>query len=354
MAAIRLTLVVLIVLIGLVATAPLFVILAVSAGFAHAVRWLDRRLQARIPRGITGRDVYRFDGTLGFKMRPNLDCYCPSYTADMFHLKTCADGWPGWLTVEESDVVVIGDSYAAGVGVDAERSYFGRWGKIKIKPIACPGYDMVQGLLAAQSLPAGALEGKLVVWLVCLENDLFENRWPSMRTRSKPFLVETAEGSWRIDAHHLQSGEEHAFTAAQGRFRSVKATLGAITSYYRASPLAARGYPAAVHLLGEMSDVVKRAGGRLAVVTIPPRDIFLPRRLLDWVLKRYRIANPESLDLDYPDKQFGPACDALGISYTSGRQIFGFWDYLVLGDEHWNERGHRKMQKLVRELYRSS
>ena len=97
----------------------------------------------------------------------------------MFRLVTDRDGWPGAGSLDDAKVVVIGDSFAFGYGVDTNRSFAALTPSLAVKAIAAPGYSMVQGVRLMEQL-GERLRGKLVLWFIFLENDLQDNLAPEM------------------------------------------------------------------------------------------------------------------------------------------------------------------------------
>ena len=93
----------------------------------------------------------------------------------------------GHGSLDDSAVVVIGDSFAFGYGVDAGKSFADLNPGLAIKAVGAPGYSMVQSVLLMEQF-AERLAGKLVVWFVCLENDLQDNLAPAMRRYRSPFV----------------------------------------------------------------------------------------------------------------------------------------------------------------------
>src|SRR6476659_3635920 len=156
----RLLLALLILVPCLILLTPVFAIAALLLAFASLVRFIAPKLE---PQFVPWKQLIEFDRELGWKPKPNLDTYYLAQGDDVFRMITDADGWPGHRTVDESSIVVIGDSFAFGYGVDPERSFANLNGGIAIKTIGAPGYSMVQPVLLMEKF-AGRLAGKLVIW----------------------------------------------------------------------------------------------------------------------------------------------------------------------------------------------
>src|SRR4051812_5063145 len=174
----------------LVLLAPVAVVVLPLLAIAASARAIGRALEAR---HVPWSDLMQFDPQLGWKPRPQLDARYLAEGDDVFHVETDADGWPGHRTIAESDVVAIGDSFAFGYGVDTAQSFAARSTPCRVKAIGAPGYSMVHGVLLMEQL-AERLHGKLIVWLVYLENDLQDNLAPEMRQYRAPFVRRAADG----------------------------------------------------------------------------------------------------------------------------------------------------------------
>ena len=181
---------------------PAFVAAGAMYLFASAVRGVARLLQ---PTFVPWAELMTFDPNLGWKPRPNLDARYFADRDDVYHVTTDAQGWPGSRSVDDSSIVVIGDSFAFGYGVDAGSSFAELSEGVPIKAIGAPGYSMVQSVLLMEQF-AERLAGKLVVWFVCLENDLQDNLMPNMRKYRSPFVRPSRMTSgWEIVGQHVTS-----------------------------------------------------------------------------------------------------------------------------------------------------
>ena len=153
---------------------------------ASGTRYLSRLFAHK---RVSWREVTEFDPELGWKIKGNLDCYCDCGITS-FHIRTNAHGCRTNTRLSESDLVVIGDSFAFGYGVDNDQAYFARRNtKLQIYPIGVPGYSMVQELLLMRKF-APSLKGKSVVWFICFGNDLYDNIVPNMENYRRLLLKE--------------------------------------------------------------------------------------------------------------------------------------------------------------------
>ncbi len=280
-------------LVGLVLLLPVYLILAAQLAFVSAVR-LVRRLFDRS--FVDWSELVAFDSVLGWRMRPNLDtCYLAEHD-DVFRMVTDGEGWAGRASIAESEVVVVGDSFAAGYGIDAGRSFADLDPRLKVKAIGAPGYSMVHGVLLMEQL-ASRLAGKLVVWFVYLENDLQDNLAPEMRRYRAPFLrYDAREGAWGIVNHHLRTE----------RWRTSNSDVRRLFPRFCVpGPLADRAYSACDYLIARAKAACLRAGAELVVVTIPH-----PMQLTAAGVAELAglSGSRETCDPDLPDRRIADCC----------------------------------------------
>jgi len=162
---------------------PAFALAGMVWVFVACVHALGRWWE---PKYVPWTDLMTFDQRLGWRPRSDLDANYLAQNDDIYHVVTDREGWAGRRSLDDSEVVVIGDSFAFGYGVDTGSSFADLNPKLAIKGIGAPGYSMVQSVLLMENL-AGRLAGKLVVCFVCLENDLEDNLSPAMGRYSAPF-----------------------------------------------------------------------------------------------------------------------------------------------------------------------
>jgi hypothetical protein len=308
---------------GLVVSAPL-VLLATPF-------WVIRALTASIARRLEGRltpwsDLIAFDPVLGWRPKPDL---CVRYLApsDVFTCRTDAEGWSGRAPLDACELVAVGDSYAFGFSVNHGAAFVDLVPGVRVKGIGAPGYNMVQQLLVMRQL-SSRLRGKLVVWFVYLGNDLCDNLSPGGSGYRAPFVRESKDGgAWEIASEHL---DRSRWTASV--YRPFSHDL------HRPSRLADRAHAACEFLIAEGLRVCRDAGARLVVVTIPSP----PQYALD--------ALEPGLDADLPDRRLDEICRRLGVPFLPLKAHLDRRDYRD-GDDHWNERGHRRVAGIMRTLY---
>ena len=240
-----------------VVLSPVFLVAVFLLLFVSAVRAIGRRLE---PAFVTWPELVEFDRTLGWKPRPNMDGHYLADQDDVFRIVTDREGWPGRRSLDESDIVVIGDSFAFGYGVDTNRSFAELDPKLRVKALGAPGYSMVQPVLLMEQL-GRRLRGRLVVWFAYLENDLQDNLAPEMRKYRAPFVrLDPVRGEWTIVDEHLEPRKWECSNLDARRLFPRFCVPG---------PLADRAYSACDYLIGRAERACHEAGAHLVMVTIP-------------------------------------------------------------------------------------
>jgi hypothetical protein len=323
---------------GLVLLIPLLLVVVPFWLVAAATRALSHVVERPY---LTRDQLIAFDPIFGWKARPNLDTY--HLTVDLFHIETDADGWRGRTPLAESDVVVFGDSFAAGYGVSEEHLFANLQAHPRVKPIGIGGYSMVQELLWIQTL-APRLAGKLVVWFVYLGNDLYDNLSPDLRGYRKPFVRALRDGGeWEIVSSHV-SAEQWPIVPRLGYARIHPVKLAELCS---GGFLAERAFGACEFLIRQGRAVCAEAGADLVVLSIPDPLQLTPegRRQLEAMVPG--LAN---FDADSPDRQLAAMCRRLAVPFTPGQSVFDVSCYRT-DDCHWNEWGHRTAAQWLARTY---
>ena len=338
MAARRVLLAAIATLIAVLLAAPI-VVLALPF---WVVAWLTRTIARYLePSYVSWDQLMEFTPVIGWKPKANLNAHYLTVAEDgVFHIVTDAQGWPGTASIPESDIVVFGDSYAFGYGVDVEASFAECSGGVRIKAIGAPAYNMVQEVLLMHQLSAH-LSGKLVVWFIFVGNDLHDNLTPNMYHYRMPFVREiNGTGRWEIVTSHV-SPVKWPYTSA--RFRDFTLWDRLLADIHSPTFLAQRAFSACEFLIGKGNDICRRAGARLFIMTIPD-----PLTLSQRGLRRMfsRGADPNSFDPDLPDKRIGEICSQLGIPFVAGRNHLQA-QYYKTRDPHWNEKGHQRVAELL-------
>jgi hypothetical protein len=296
------------------------------------------------PRAQTWQQVIEFNPAVGWKPKANLNTYC-SFLAGVFHIKTDSEGWRGKTSIVESDIVVFGDSFAFSYGMDESKQFSNLYSGLRIKAIGAPGYNMVQGLLWMRQL-CPLLRGKLVVWFLCLGNDLYDNLQPNMQNYRTPFVRETnGNGSWQIVTMHIRP-ETWPYDS-EGDFLKVRD--GRYTGTFAETFLAKRAYSACEFLIGEADKLCKGAGGQLAVVSVPVMSQMNQKAWEHWTS---RVGDPNLFDRELPDKKIQRICHELGVPFLAGSKYLDYNDHIP-EDGHWNEKGHRRIAEILSDLHQS-
>src|SRR5215471_11468027 len=185
-------------LVALVLSLPIILLALPFWITAAGTRFLGSRIESR-PLGWP--EIIRFDPWIGWKPKPNLDVQCSA--DEVFRVTTGSDGWRGKVSLAESEMVVLGDSFAFGYGVGEEEMFARLITGVRVKPIGAPGYNLVQEFLLLRE-SSSQLAGKLIVWFIFLGNDLWDNLHPYMQSYTTPFLRRfNTEGEWQIESSHL-------------------------------------------------------------------------------------------------------------------------------------------------------
>ena len=317
----------------LLIAAPLWIVSACTRGFARLFE----------PSYVTRDQLIEFDPHVGWKPRPNLDTH--HLMVDLFRIRTDAQGWRGHSTVAESDIIVFGDSFAAGYGVSEKHLFANLGARPRIKPIGIGGYSMVQELLWMKAL-APSLRGKFVVWFIYFGNDLYDNLSPELRGYRKPFVRERKEtGGWEIVSSHV-SRERWPIPARAMKGHVHMATLTELCSD---TLLAERAYSACEFLMQEAKRICADAGAQLAVLTIPEVHQLTGdgQRVLQSLGPHLR-----DFDADQPDKKLASICRRLRLPVVHGRDFLDV-DCYKTNDCHWTELGHRRVAAMLAELHAS-
>jgi hypothetical protein len=311
--------------------------------------WLVSRLTHAIARRLEPTytpygELIMFDPHFGWRPRGNLaTCHLAD---DVFRLTTDDSGWRGRGTVAESDVIVLGDSFAWGFGVDDDDFFADLAAPVRIKAIGTIGYNMVQELLWLRGL-APQLGGKLVVWLVYLGNDLHENLLPDMCGYRMPFLRrQTGDADWQIVSDHLSPATWPYRSQLHNERRDYYRALARVCMPGFDSD---RTYDACRFLIRSGRDVCDAAGATLVVMTVP-ETTQLDQQGIE--LLRSRVAGSAALlDPHYPDHRLRQVCLELGVEFVAGADYLQRRHYKQR-DCHWNPEGHRRIADLIVTLYR--
>lgn len=295
------------------------------------------------PTFLTRDQLIEFDPDFGWKARANLDTH--HLMVDLFHLQTDADGWRGHASLKESEIVVFGDSFAAGYGVSDDHFFANLKGPYRIKPIGIGGYSMVQELLWMNRL-APKLKGKFVVWFIYHGNDLYDNLSPDLRGYRKPFVRERGDsGEWEIVSSHIK--KEPWSIVTRNRL-SGEHHLPKLAELCSNTFLAKRAYNACDYLIRRGKEICSAAEAELLILTIPDACQLTAegQRSL-----KARGGNLSSFDPNFPDENIKKTCQRWDTAYLAGRTFLDPSCYKT-NDCHWNEKGNRKVFEALNRLCR--
>jgi hypothetical protein len=326
-------------IIGLILAAPVLLLAIPLWIVSMLTRGVFRLVE---PPFLNHDQLIEFDPTFGWKPRSNLNTH--HLIGDLFRIKTDADGWRGNATLQESQIVVIGDSFAAGYGVGERHFFANLYRRPKIKPTGIGGYSMVQELLWIKQL-ASRLQGKLVVWFVYYGNDLHDNLSPDLRGYRKPFVRERGQrGDWEIVSSHVSRAQWPILPLLRLDGQQDLAKLAELCSD---TFLAQRAYSACGYLIRSGEQICAEAGADLVIMTIPEACQLTPEG--QSTLKA-RGGDPRSFDPYLPDKQLEAICRPLRVPFLAGRTFLDASCYKT-DDCHWNAKGHRKVAETLARLY---
>ena len=327
-------------LVGLVLAIPILLIVTPFLGVSWLTRIIARKIESS---ALRWPQLIEFDPVLGWKPRPNLTAR--HMADDLYEITTDAHGWRGRVGLADGKIVVFGDSFAAGYGIDDKDFFANLDPRLAIKPVGINGYSMVQELLLMQRY-AGQLRGKVVVWFVYHGNDLYDNLSPDMHGYRAPFLREVnGTGEWEIVTHHIDPTRWPLAGAMRLKGLHYHARLAELCS---PTYLSQRAYSACEFLIRRGLDVCEQAGAKLVVMTIPDTT-----QLTEQGVKFLMSRGPDSktFDEDYPDKMIGEICRKLGVPFVATKELMDPTDFKKT-DCHWNRKGHRRIAEILTTIYR--
>jgi hypothetical protein len=320
---------------------PAFAVSLALAAFAATVRGLGRRLE---PRFTTWTDLIEYHPVLGWKPRPNLDVHYLALGDDVFRIVTDKEGWSGRRSLDDSDLVVIGDSFAFGYGIDTERSFAELSSRLKVKAVGAPGFNMAHGVLLMEQF-AERLRGKLVVWMPFFDNDLQDNLAPEMRGYRAPFVRPSRaagpDGKWEIVVEHIDTRRWNCSYMDNRRLLPRLCITG---------PLADRAYSACDYLIQRAAMSCRQVDAQLVIVTIPH---VLQLTQAGLATLATLSGDAARCDGDLPDRRIAESCRRAGVPLVIGKQCFTRADYKRREGIHWNRRGHMRMSALLERLHDS-
>ena len=324
------------------AAVPALAAIAPLWATAAATRLLPRITGRKPEATLTSQEILQYSPEIGWKPRPHLDAYGGREDA-VYHFTTDAEGWREARTaLDESDIVVFGDSFAFGRGVDDQELYSSWTNGAVTKGVGADGYSMVHSALWMERLQARTA-GSTVIWLVFLGNDLYDNLQPGYRGRYRTPFVRLRDNGWEIATQHVSEGP-FPFPVEANSSRTEIARL-CTPGFYSDRALDAAGY------LVERAQAICASGGSpLHVLSVPHRSQ-IDRELLP----RLKASSPEPdyFDPHLPDKRLAGLCAALGVPFVPLSEHLEPHDYFAR-DVHWRPSGHQKVGSLLAELHQAA
>lgn len=297
-------------------------------------KWLE-------PSYLRWNQVVEYDPSLGWRTKPNLKGY---HLADdgVYLTTTDAEGWRGKSTIDESDVVVFGDSYVFGHAINDANFFADLNPHLRIKAIGVSGYSMVQEYMCITRL-ASRLRGKLIVWFVYIGNDLSDSLATNIEGYRAPFLRENRTiGEWEIVTSHVDASR---WPSGPGYHNAT--FYERVAKLFVPGPFSARVFSACEYLIEEADRIIRGGGAQLIVVSIPSKNMLLKEDMqkLTRLLPRDRTFDP-----DYPDRELSEICRRLNVDFVAGKNHLNGRDYRA-AESHWNRKGHQKVARLLAMLH---
>ena len=315
---------------ALLLTAPFWLVGTVT-------EWLGEALGRR---PLPWDALIEFDPRAGWRPRPNMSTWAGDLNQDTFRISTDGDGWRGRATLDSAQVVVFGDSFAQGFGVD-DRDFFADLPtKVEVKAVGCAGYNMLQSRRWMEAY-ADRLRGKLVVWLLYLGNDLEDDLNPAVGRYRQPFLRSSDGGvTWsEVDGH--VSPEPWTASSQEG-------SRAGYVELCRGGYHARRALSAFEYVLGRGADLCSAAGARLVLVTVPELS---PVARSEIVVALAEGGSRGAFDEARLEREVARVCGERGVPVVHLRDYLDGRDYLER-DYHWNPNGHRKVAGVLEALHR--
>lgn len=309
------------------------------------VRWAVCRFDKfRTPETTPKNELIQYDSVLGWKPKPGVRAHLLIEGDGVYAVGTDEEGWPlgGANRLDDAELVVIGDSFAFGYGANPGERFIDFLQDVPTKAFGAPGFDMVQELRVLQEL-GPKLRGKLVVWLVYVENDIAESVRPHWLGYRKPFVKKPAGAeAWSLVHSHLSPEPWRASGEGRG--------LADFAELCTPGPYSERLYSACEHLVREGAASCRAAGAQGLVVVSVPNMNQLEREGAETL--RGLSPDPSAFDVQYPHRRLEGICTAAGVRHVSGLEHFEATHYKRFERFHWNPLGHRQAAQLLRSIYR--
>jgi len=279
-------------------------------------------------------EIIEEDDQLGWRIRPNMQVRVRDSVGQSFSVSTDAEGWRGPVSIDEAEIVVIGDSFAFGHAIDDKWFFPALTDELAVKAVGAPGYSMVHMLLLTQIL-GDRLRDKHVVWLVYEGNDLDDSLKPDMDGYRVPFVRKNGAGEWVLENRHLNN--------EKWRIPSPLLAHEALIELSLPTFLSKRVREASSYLVTEGRDCCRSVNARFSIALVPDISELSRQRIA-----RALATHPDAQHYDpaVPDRIMAEVCQELGVGYLSLRSHLVSEDYWP-NDVHWNRRGHVRVARAL-------
>jgi hypothetical protein len=200
---------------------------------------------------------------------------------------------------------------------------------------------MVQALMWMRHY-APRLRGKLVIWCVCMENDLAENLKPyNPLYYTNPYLRQSNGSGWEIVSDHVQ----------KDRWRHGDAGTSNVTLFAHLctdGDYSGRVFSAVRYLIEEAKGLCDAHGARLRILSVPFQKQLSAAGLREL---RKRLGDLAGFDAGRPEARLAEVCHEVGVPLIKGTSYLTEWDY-KRRDGHWNVRGNKKTADAIVAAYR--
>lgn len=265
-------------------------------------------------------------------------------------------------------VLALGDSYTEGWGVDLEKS----WPKQLEARLGGPGgYDHVYDAGRSGTNPKNyaAVYDRffdsdasidLVVFGVCLSNDLIEENTPSERVSRPPTLSSRAK--FYALKYSVLANIVHRSMRYNPRLELFLSHLGLtkpqrIKLDFLNDEANSRRWPYTADFIASFGKRVEASGRRFVVVLIPTKELVLDGYME--ALVQQTGASPDDIDLYGSRDYLLRALTEKGVEVLDLTPVFDqpakgtTADYYFLADVHWNAAGHQLAAERIAEHLRN-
>lgn len=247
-------------------------------------------------------------------------------------------------SLNNPDVLILGDSYAWGWGVEekdgVEKQYEKLTGK-KALNMSVPGYSNIQQLLTLFSWERrGTLQGKHIILFFCY-NDLLDNENTSFN--AFPYFVKNGNSTklhtpTKADFDNWQDATNKWMIHSQLAANSVLAfyAMAAIKNAgskdvykdYQATTNRLNGAEAFMYVAENLAALQMQQQARITIAYIPSYSYYTTGQQ------------------DVSHKLVANVCNKLHFRFADLSPVLNINDYYPL-DKHWNAEGHRKAAQFL-------